>query len=146
MNNGCTCAELVIRRQRVQPPRFHDCAYVRRHNALIVEAERIASEKIAIARTDLDAYGRSCREWNAEFSAAMGELARSKASKRPFVITLSLLCGEQTRHNPQRELPGNRTNTLSGAVRVTRTGRRLSENREGQTNLSLKLLRDFAPH
>ena len=32
------------------------------------------------------------------------------------------------------------------AVRVTRTGRRLSENREGQTNLSLKLLRDFAPY
>jgi hypothetical protein len=96
---------------------------------------------IAIARTELDAYGRSCREWNAEFSAAMGELARSKASKRPFIITLSLLCGEQTRHNSQRELPGNRTNTLSGAVRVTCTGRRLSENREGQTNLSLKLLR-----
>ena len=70
--NFCGCDETQIEGVSFPMPKFHDCAYVRKRNLLIPQAERIAGAKVAIVRDD----GESTARWTRCFSVAMDELAR----------------------------------------------------------------------
>src|SRR6266576_4408856 len=72
-NNGdCTCDELIVAGKRQPPPPGHDCAYVKKRNALIPLSRKVANEMVEIVRDD----GVSSAKWTRCFSTAMDELAR----------------------------------------------------------------------
>jgi hypothetical protein len=71
-DNECSCDELLIKGRRVPMPPGHDCDYIARRNALIPQAEKIASAKVATARGD----GKGTAAWTRAFSIAMDELSR----------------------------------------------------------------------
>jgi len=52
---------------RVPPPKYHSCDYVRQRNALIPQAEKIASAKVATVRDD----GESYAAWTRAFSVRL---------------------------------------------------------------------------
>ncbi len=71
-NGDCTCDELIIAGKRQPPPPGHDCAYVRKRNALIPLSRKVANEMVEIVRDG----GVSSAKWTRCFSTAMDELAR----------------------------------------------------------------------
>ena len=73
-NGECTCDELIIRGERVPPPRFHDCEYVRLRTALISEAEKIADSIVDVVSPSEDG-GASHANWTIIFAVAMDRLA-----------------------------------------------------------------------
>jgi hypothetical protein len=76
-DNFCDCAECKIDGVRVPTPqfhRFHNCEYVRKRSALVPQAERIASETVAI-RLASDDNGESCTQWTRAFATAMDALS-----------------------------------------------------------------------
>ena len=80
MEKPCSCSEgsYVATRTReiVLAPQVHNCAYIRKRNALIPEAERIASQR------EPERFGHERPTWkilwSLAFFAAMSELASQK--------------------------------------------------------------------
>ena len=81
MEKPCACSEgsFVATRTReiVLAPPVHNCTYIRKRNALIPEAERMASQK------EPEQFGRDRPTWKVRWSlaffAAMSELASQKS-------------------------------------------------------------------
>ena len=69
----CTCDELLVGRHRVPIMRFHDCDYVRRRNALIPQASKIASERVHVSSGDENNDLKT--KWTRQFSITMDELS-----------------------------------------------------------------------
>jgi len=73
----CYCDELLLgegrKRERVPIMKFHSCEYVRRRNALIPKACKIATERMS--RTPNDDTKSRAVKWTRQFSIAMDELS-----------------------------------------------------------------------
>jgi hypothetical protein len=67
----CDCDELIVKGRRVPVPLGHDCEYTRKRSALIVEASRIATERVGDPKGSA-ALGRN---WTRVFNFEMQRLA-----------------------------------------------------------------------